>query len=91
MRLKPLLLLTFIIERLPICHSMVSRSMMESRRLKQFESQISNFAHNTNGVLLIDGDNVRGKTAFSMSHSELLARSMHVAAYKRTAQPPTPP
>ena len=61
------------------CRSLASRAMMESRRLevrrKQFESQISQFAHNTNGVLLIDGDNVRGKTAFSMSHPELLARS----------------
>ena len=46
----------------------------KDRALKRFDGLVSQLAH-ANGVLVVDGDNTRGKSGFSLSHEALLGRT----------------
>ena len=50
-------------------------STFDAKRVKQFEAATKSLVHGFDGVLLIDGDNVRGKSLFGLSHVSLLART----------------
>ena len=52
----------------------------DARRVKQFEAATKSLVHGFDGVLLIDGDNVRGKSLFGLSHASLLARTARWSA-----------
>ena len=50
------------------------------KRVKQFEAATKSLVHGFDGVLIIDGDNVRGKSQFGLSHASLLARTARWSA-----------
>ena len=47
----------------------------DTKRIAQFNTRATDLAHSRDGVLIIDGDNVRGKSGFQISHASLLART----------------
>lgn len=51
------------------------RSKTSERVVKRFEERVSHLA-NADGILVIDGDNARGKSGFSLSHEALLVRTV---------------
>ena len=57
--------------------ALATRVALDARRAHQFENLARQSA---NGVLLVDGDNVRGKASFAFSHASLLARLSRWAA-----------
>ena len=59
-----------------------ARTSIDHRRTEKFEAQAAALVNHAAGVLLIDGDNVRGKSAFTMSHEALLARTARWATQR---------
>ena len=57
-----------------------SRASFDARRVKQFEASVKSLVLGFDGILMIDGDNVRGKSLFGLSHSSLLARTARWSA-----------
>ncbi len=57
-----------------ILGSLVAPLSTKDRAIKRFGGLVAQLAQ-TNGVLLVDGDNTRGKSGFSLSHEGLLGRT----------------
>jgi Icc-related predicted phosphoesterase len=57
-----------------ILSALVAPVSTKDRALKRFDGLVSQLAH-ANGVLVVDGDNTRGKSGFSLSHEALLGRT----------------
>ena len=55
----------------------------QAKAATNFEAAAKNLILNSGGILLIDGDNVRGKSQFQLSHLQLLTRTARWAQRAR--------
>ena len=58
-------MVVFHVQLLTAALALANRALLEQRRAKQFDAAVAQFARGTSGVLIVDGDNVRGKAMFS--------------------------
>ena len=65
-----------------VAAALANAALLDTRRAKQLESTVKQAA---SSILIVDGENVRGKSLFQLSHTQLMARLARWSARHKLA------